>query len=205
MHDVIKDISDYIFVADAPERADIIFIPGGSFPALPEHAARLWREGFAPLVMPTGKYSIKRGRFYGVREKADVYDGDYVTECEFMTDVLRKNGVPAAAILQEDRSEYTRQNAFFAREVTDAAGLRVDRAIIVCKGFHALRCLLYWQAAYPETTFFICPVDPSGITKENWFRTKKGTKRVLGELARRGGPKADELLRRIRQICSNGK
>ena len=183
-HDFIKDVTDFIFLSDAPERADIIFIPGGSYPELPEYAAKLWREGFAPLVLPTGKYSIKRGRFYGVRAKADVYDGDYLTECAFMTDVLQKNGVPAAAILQEDRSEYTRQNAFFAREVTDAAGLRVRRAVIVCKGYHARRCLTYWRMAYPETAFFVCPVDPSGITKENWFRTKEGLRRVLGELAR---------------------
>lgn len=193
MHDVIKDITDFVFVADAPERADIIFIPGGSYPELPEYAARLWREGFAPLVLPTGKYSIKRGRFRGVRAKAEVYDGDYVTECEFMTDVLQKNGVPAAAILQEDRSEYTRQNAFFAREVTDAAGLRVGRAIIVCQGFHARRCLLYWQMAYPETVFFVCPVDPSGITGENWFRTERGVDRVMGELARCGSQLTDDL------------
>ena len=191
--DVIKDITDFIFVADAPERADIIFIPGGSYPELPEHAARLWREDFAPLVLPTGKYSIKRGRFRGVRTKAEIYDGDYLTECEFMTDVLQKNGVPAAAILREDRSEYTRQNAFFAREVTDAAGLRIDRAIIVCQGFHARRCLLYWQTAYPETAFFVCPVDPSGITGENWFRTERGVDRVMGELARCGSQLTDDL------------
>ena len=193
MHNVIKDITDFIFVADAPERADIIFIPGGSYPELPEHAARLWREGFAPLVLPTGKYSIKRGRFRGVRTKAEIYDGDYLTECAFMTDVLQKNGVPAAAILREDRSEYTRQNAFFARQITDAAGLRVDRAIIVCQGFHARRCLLYWQLAYPETAFSVCPVDPSGITGENWFRTERGVDRVMGELARCGSQLTDDL------------
>ena len=186
MHDFIKDISDFIFVSDLPQKADVIFIPGGSYPELPEHAARLWKEGYAPLVVPTGRYSVKHNRFCGVRTKADVYTGNYKTECEFMTDVLIKNGVPAAAVLPEDRSEYTQQNAFFSRAVTDAAGLRVTKAIIVCKAFHARRCLTYWLLAYPKTTFFVCPVSPDGLTADNWFLTEKGVDRVLGELARCG-------------------
>ena len=44
-HDFIKDVTDFIFLSDAPEQADVIFIPGGSYPALPEYAARLWRGG----------------------------------------------------------------------------------------------------------------------------------------------------------------
>ena len=193
MHDFIKDISDFIFVSDAPERADIIFIPGGSYPELPEHAARLYKEGYAPLILPTGKYSIKHGRFAGVRTKADLYTGDYPTECAFITDVLTKNGVPAGAILREDRSEYTQQNAFFSREVTDGAGLRVEKAIIVCRSFHARRCLTYWQLAFPETAFYVCPVSTNGIDKENWFRTEKGVDRVLGELARCGSQMTEDI------------
>lgn len=196
-HDFIKDVTDFIFLSDAPEPVDVIFIPGGSWPALPEYAARLWRGGFAPLVLPTGRYSVKRGRFHGVRDKADVYDGDYPTECDFMTDALRKNGVPAGAILREDRSEYTRQNAFFSRQITDGLGLTVRRAIIVCQGFHARRCLTYWQMAFPETTFFVCPVDPSGITRDNWFLTERGVNRVLGELARCGSQTAEDIKRRV--------
>ena len=185
-HDYLADISDFIFVDDAPEKADIIFIPGGSYPELPEYAAWLYKEGYAPLILPTGKYSVKRGRFYGVRSKAEIYNGDYSTECAFITDVLLKNGVPASAILREDRSEYTQQNAFFSRKVTDSSGLRVEKAIIVCRSFHARRCLTYWQLAFPETAFIVCPVSTNGITKENWFSTENGVDRVLGELARCG-------------------
>ena len=192
-HDFIKDISEFIFVSDPPENADIIFIPGGSYPELPEHAARLWREGFAPLVLPTGKYSVKHGRFYGVQTKTDLYRGAYRTEFGFMRDVLLKNGVPDSAILREDRAEYTQQNAVFSRAVTDAAGLAVHRAIIVCKAFHARRCLIYWQLAYPDTAFRVCPVSPDGVTRENWFRTEKGLDRVLGELARCGDQAAADI------------
>lgn len=38
-----ENISDFIFMEDVPKKADIILIPGGSYPSLPEKAAQLWR------------------------------------------------------------------------------------------------------------------------------------------------------------------
>ena len=194
-HDYMQAVSDFIFVCDPPAEADIIFVPGGSYPELPERAAELYREGYAPLILPSGRYSIKSGRFAGPETKKDLYAGPYPTEFEFMKDVLRKNGVPENAILKEDRSQYTQQNASFSRAVTDENGLTIEKAIIVCKAFHARRCLTYWQLAYPETEFLVCPVSPLGITRENWSRTEEGVDRVLGELARCG----DQMTRDIRE------
>ena len=185
-HVYLNDISDFIFISDPPENADIIFIPGGSYPELPEYAAGLYKEGYAPLVLPSGRFSVKHGAFLGSRSNAELYPGPYHTEFQFMEDVLIKNGVPSGAILKEDQSQFTQQNAFFSRAVTDRNGLTIKKAIIVCKAFHARRCLTYWQLAYPETDFCVCPVSPDGITKENWFRSEKGVDRVLGELARCG-------------------
>ena len=192
-HVFLNDISDFIFISDPPENADIIFIPGGSYPELPEYAAGLYKEGYAPLVLPSGRFSVKYGAFLGSRTKKELYGDPYQTEFEFMKDVLIKNGVPENAILKEDWSQYTQQNAFFSRAVTDQNGLTIKKAIIVCKAFHARRCLTYWQLAYPETDFCVCPVSPDGITKENWFKTEKGFDRVLGELARYGNQMTEEL------------
>jgi len=36
---IITDITNYIFIEDAPEKADIIFIPSGSNPETAERAA----------------------------------------------------------------------------------------------------------------------------------------------------------------------
>ena len=37
----MRDVSDFIFLSDPPETADLIFIPGGSYPDLSERAAAL--------------------------------------------------------------------------------------------------------------------------------------------------------------------
>ena len=39
--------TDYIFVKDEPQKADVIFVPGNGYPQMAAHAAELWKEGFA--------------------------------------------------------------------------------------------------------------------------------------------------------------
>jgi len=193
MDRMIKDISDFIFVYDRPEKADVIFIPGGSYPELPEYAATLFKQGYANRILPSGGVSVKTGRFPGVKSKGDIYCGDYKTECGFYTDVLIKNGADCAAIYKEDRSGSTQENAFFSRAAAAQYGLTIKTAILVCKSFHARRCLMLYQLAFPETQLCVCPVDCSGITKHNWHTFEDGIDRVLGELARCGNQFMDEI------------
>lgn len=89
---IITDISDYIFVSDEPQKADAIFLPGGSHPEQPEYAAELYRQGLAEWLVPSGGISVKSDKWQGVRSKADIYSGDYHSDCDFFTDVLVKNG-----------------------------------------------------------------------------------------------------------------
>lgn len=192
---IISDITDFIFVAEQPKKADMIFLPGGSDPLPPEYAAQLYREGYAPLLLPSGGLSVKRSRWAGVQRKADIYSGDYHSDCEFYTDALNINGVPLSAIIPEDKSGHTRDNAFFSRRAADERGLEIKSAMIVCKSFHARRCLMLYQLAFPETELIVCPVDVYGITRDNWHTTRLGTERVLGELARCGGQFVGDIMR----------
>ena len=182
----IEDIANFIFVSDAPTKVDAIFLPGGPHPEPAEYAAELYAQGYAPLMVPSGRYGVRMGHFAGVMSKADIYCGEYETECEFLTDVLVRCGVPRQAILGEDQSMHTRDNAFLTRKLVDSRGLVMRTAIIVCKSFHARRCQMLYQLAFPETEILVCPVDCYGITKENWHTSDYGIDRVLGELARCG-------------------
>ncbi|MBE6570125.1 MAG: YdcF family protein [Ruminococcaceae bacterium] len=184
---IIADISDYIFVSDKPAVSDAIFLPGGAHPQQPEYAAELYHQGYAKRILPSGGVSVKMDKWPGVQYKADIYTGEYDTDCGFFEDVLRKNGVPADAIIGEYRSGHTRDNAYLTRETADKAGLVIHTAMIICKAFHARRCLMLYQMAFPETEFRVCPVHCFDITKENWHTTEEGVDRVLGELERCGG------------------
>lgn len=192
---VIADITEYIFVADEPKPADAIFIPGGIYPQLAERAAELYGEGYAPIIIPAGRYSVKLGRFAGVKEKSGIYCGNYATECEFYTDVLLKNGVPAEAVLGEDRSMHTRDNAFFSRALCDVSGIEVKTGLICCMSFHARRCLMLYMLAFPEAEILVCPVDCHNVTRDNWHKSGYGVDRVTGELARCGNQFVEDIKR----------
>ncbi len=66
------------------------------------------------------------------------------------------------------------------------SSVNIQTAMIVCKAFHARRCLMLYQLAFPNVDFIVCPIYCYNITAENWFKSEYGIDRVLGELSRCG-------------------
>lgn len=182
----LNQITEFIFVEDKPEKSDVIFIPGSGFPQLAEEAAKLYHQGLVPYILPSGRYSVLNGKFAGVQEKQELYDGEYETEWEFLKEVLKKNHVSEEHILREDKATYTYENAIYSRKVTDCLGMEIKKAILCCKPYHARRSLLYYQLLYPETQFFVRPIQDSDVKRENWYLTEKGIRLVFGEVQKIG-------------------
>lgn len=182
----LNQITEFIFVEDKPKKSDVIFIPGSGFPQLAEEAAKLYHQGLVPYILPSGRYSVLNGKFAGVQEKKELYDGEYETEWEFLKEVLKKNHVSEEHILREDKATYTYENAIYSRKVTDCLGMEIKKAILCCKPYHARRSLLYYQLLYPETQFFVRPIQDSDVKRENWYLTEKGIRLVFGEVQKIG-------------------
>ena len=53
---IVGPLWDYLAVADAPARADVIFVFGSQAFAVPARAAELYRAGHAPVVLVSGHY-----------------------------------------------------------------------------------------------------------------------------------------------------
>lgn len=175
-------LTEFIFVEDKPERADVIFVPGGYWGEIAVAAADLYRQGYAPLIVPSGDHSIVKDKFDGPISPQAYVGKAFDTECDFLTQVLLDEGVPREAILQERRATYTYQNAIFTRELLDRDGIRVHRAILSCQTYHAKRCLMYYQLLFPDTDILVCPAKAQGIDRDNWYMTKKGVRLVLQEV-----------------------
>ena len=192
----IREITDFIFLEDAPQKADILFVPGNGHAAPSELAARLYREGFAPRVLPSGRYAIGLSGFQGQISGSRRYEGAFDTEWAFMRHILMKNGVPESAVLREDEATYTYQNAINSRARTDKEDVTVNRGIICCMPVHARRAKMYYQTLYPDAELIVCPAKDAALTRDNWVNSEAGIDAVLGELERCGG-QFHQILREV--------
>ena len=189
----MKDIENFIFLEDTPACADVIFVPGNGHALPSELAAQLYLAGYAPHILPSGRYAIGTSGFAGQKSGARRYEGEFETEWAFMRHILMENGVPEHAILREDEATYTYQNAIYSRRRTDAEKITVSRAIICCMPVHARRCRMYYETLYPDAELLVCPAPGADLTRENWLKTAEGIDTVLGEMERCGGQFHDIL------------
>ena len=133
----LEEMTNFIFLEDAPQKADIIFLPGSEEGALAKTAARLYLEGYAPLIVPSGKYAKWTGH-----SKVEQFE----TESDHFAHLLMEEGVPAEAIIKEREATYTYQNAINTKKLLDDRGIEVKRALLCCQAYHARRSKLFLQA-----------------------------------------------------------
>ena len=192
----LRDITEFIFLEDLPKKADIIIVPGNTWPQPARRAAALYQAGMAPYIVVSGRYSKGRSAFEGPSCDRECYKGPYAAEADFLTDVLMQAGVPGEAILQEREATFTLENAEYIRKMLEEKHLPIKRAIICCQAFHARRCRMYFEYVFQdrEIEFLMCPAVTQGISRDNWAESKKGLETVLGELRRCGEQFACMLL-----------
>ncbi|MBW4436592.1 MAG: YdcF family protein [Pleurocapsa minor GSE-CHR-MK-17-07R] len=125
--------SDTIIVLGSGLRRDNQ--PGPSLTRRSRHAASLYAQGMAETIICTGGLTAGRNR----------------SEASGCAEVLMANGVPESAILLEERSRSTEENALFSHEIMRANGL--TNAIIVSDGYHLLRAQwIFTQEGIPVVT-----------------------------------------------------
>lgn len=182
----ITDVTKFIFINDLPEKADVILIPGTSKSAVTERAAELYRDGYAPCVLPSGMYSSSLGRFASENIDNPRYMGEYKTDFDYCRHILMENGVPESAILREDKAMNSMENAMFSAQMLREQGITVKRAILCCQAFHARRAFLSYSCYFPNVELIVVPTDTQGISASDWYKTEKGFRKVMGEVAKCG-------------------
>ena len=117
---------------DRAQHADVIIVLGAGLrrdgrpgPALTRrsiHAAALWQQRYASHIICSG------GRPDQLTPRS---------EAEVCAEILREHGVPADAIVLEERSRSTEENAIESKQVMAANGWKT--ALLVSDTFHMLR------------------------------------------------------------------
>ena len=102
------------------------------------HCAELYREGFAPKVLFSGGLGRNTlGRWAR-------------TEAERFADIAMANGVPAEAILLENRSTNSAENILFTHKILEEEGLADAPLICVHKPFMERRLMAAMGVYWPE-------------------------------------------------------
>lgn len=191
------DLTEFIFLKDEPQKSDYIFIPGSGYGELAQRAAQLYRAGYAPQIVVSGKYSILGDGFAGPVSPEKYVGRAYETECDFLTEVLTEHGVCADDILQERRATYTYENAIYTKKLLGEK--QPEKVLLVCQAYHARRAYQYYRILFPDTQFFVCPVQTRGITRENWHLDAEKIDAVLGEVERCGSQFHEIMKERLKK------
>ena len=201
----IKAITDFLFIEDEPEPADVIVVCGSARIEPAKRAGELYHAGFSRRILPTGRYGE---RYADLREEMrrlaenDGLDPEQVfgklaeeaaaashpgfpeSEWAIQRNLLVLDGVPETAILREDRSVNTFENAIFARRVLTEAGIGPKTMILCCQAFHARRAQMTLQTEFPDVRILLCPAVTRGISRDTWYMTADGYDKVLDELGK---------------------
>ena len=136
--------------AQLPSAEAIVVLGGAMEPALPPlspdpnlsaaadrvwHAARLYHAGKAPLIVLSG------GALPWTRDSG--------READAMAALLQALGVPETALLRENQSANTAQNALYSQQLLAARGLQ--RILLVTSALHMPRALAHFRATGLET------------------------------------------------------
>jgi uncharacterized SAM-binding protein YcdF (DUF218 family) len=121
----------YTGTIDEAQSADVIIVlgaglsnsgrPGWALTRRSAHAAELWKQGSAETIICTGGTGYNQSR----------------SEADGCREVLIRNGVPSSAIILEENSRSTEENAIFSRQIMDANAW--ETALLVSDSYHVFR------------------------------------------------------------------
>lgn len=144
---------------DRTEEADVIIVlgagirrdgrPGWALTRRATQGADLWKQGYADMVICTGAQA----------------DGYPRSEAEACKELLLREGVDESAILMEENSRSTEENAIYSHQIFDEQGY--DTAILVSDSYHILRA--EWLFRDQGITAYTSPIPASRINRPLFY------------------------------------
>ncbi len=191
------------------QKADIIVVLAGTrgnikfLDSKIQTAVQLYQEGWAPYILCCGRFSAKvansekpnliplnelqtAARDGRIQEK-DIAKAaktwDVNLGANYLRDKALSMGVPANAILIEDQSLHTRENAEYV--LTLLKEHNFTHTILVTSPFHQLRTYLTFKKVFKSHDIEITNyADAGGWHSATWFLYKKNRHIVHGEVER---------------------
>lgn len=135
---------------DSLTQADAIVVLEGDLLERNVEGARLYKEGYAPRIVISGGDTTKR---------------DYALPASEMVSDLLTKGVPEAAVILEEKSQNTRDQALEVMGMAKERGWK--RIIIVASHYHQYRAFLTFLKAMQESGLSL--ILTSAPARPKWF------------------------------------
>ncbi|MCR9514702.1 YdcF family protein [Vibrio alginolyticus] len=138
----IETLWDYMQLKHELKPADCLFVMCSNDVRVAEHAAKLYHQKLAPLIV----FSGGEGRFTdGLFEKS---------EAETFAEIAKLSGVPSKAILLETKSTNSGENVRFTEQRLKEEGKQCSSFILVQRPFMERRAIAtfekQWQSPYTQ-------------------------------------------------------
>ncbi|MFD8497025.1 YdcF family protein [Amycolatopsis sp. NPDC059657] len=137
---------EYHRLAPELEKSDVILVLGSHDVRVAEHAARVWQDGWAPLI------AISGGRGKVTETWAD-------SEAAVFAGVAEGLGVPRSAMILEEEATNTGENITRTRSLLAARGIEVRRAILVAKPYMARRAVATARKQWPGVEWLVSTAE----------------------------------------------
>lgn len=167
----------WLVIDSRPERADALVVLGGSstYEERTEHAARLFREGFAPVVLLTD--DGRRGGWSQAEQRNPFF-------VERAAASLEAAGVPAVDVeTLKPQTSSTYEEARLLRDYATARGL--NSLLIVTSGYHSRRARWTFERVFRDTgvRVNVVSVEPGQQTPapSTWWLSPRGWRMVALE------------------------
>ena len=125
------------------EKADCILTLGSHDLRVPERAAELYLQGFAPLMIMSGGLGNFTQEIWTEKE-ADKFAA-----------IAIEKGVPANAILIENKSTNTGENILFTQKLLEEKGLEPNNFIVVQKPYMERRSFATFKKHWPHKKLIV--------------------------------------------------
>jgi uncharacterized SAM-binding protein YcdF (DUF218 family) len=165
---IFEKAGKYLYYKDEMKPADVIVVLAGEETERVEHGVELFKEGWAR------------------RDKIILAGGPLVwkyTWASLMKEQAIFLGVPKDAILLEDRSRTTEEDARFTKEIFKKYGYK--SCILVTSPYHSRRATkIFREVMADKITVISAPAEKSWFSFDEWWERRRDRAKVLDEYSK---------------------
>lgn len=165
---ILEKSGGYLYYKDEMKPADVIVILGGEETERVIYGVTLFKDGWArkDRIIMTGGLLVWK-----------------YTWASLMKEHAISLGIPQNAILLEDKSRTTEEDAIFTKEILDKS--QYKSCIIVTSPYHSRRAIkIFKRVMGDEIKVISAPCDASWFSFDEWWNRRRDRATVLNEYSK---------------------